>query len=223
MPLTAQAVIDRANDLILDATNTRWSAVELLRWLNDGRRELVTTRPDLYAVVANLTLAAGTKQALPADGDRFLEAIRNMASDGTTPGRAVRPIAREVLDAQFPDWHTEVSGPTRHYTFDERVPKVFYVYPPAVAAAKLEIAYSQEPTEVSAGTSLAQEGPYAAALVDYICYRAFQKDAEFAGNEARAQAHYAVFRNMTGAGDTRDLTASPNTARADADAPASGG
>ena len=34
---------------------------------------------------------------------------------------------------------------------------------------------------------------YANALMDYILYRAFSKDAEFAANAARATAHYGAF------------------------------
>jgi hypothetical protein len=224
MPLTAQAVIDRANDLILDATNTRWSAAELLRWLNDGRREMAITRPDLYAVVSIVPLVAGTKQAIPTDGDRFLDAVRNFDSAGTTPGRAVRPIQREVMDAQFPDWHSEASAATKHFMFDERVPRIFYVYPPAVAAAKLEISYAQSPADIAnTNDELTKEGMYSNALVDYVCYRAFLKDAEFAGNQARSALHYQLFKSAIGEGDARDLSASPNTARADAEMPSSGG
>ena len=216
MPLTAAEVLTRANDLIQDATNTRWSAAELLRWLNDGRREMAILRPDIYATVAVITLAAGTKQSVPADGTRFLDAIRNMAVDGVTPGAAVRPVQREIMDAQYPNWHTEASGATKHFMFDERVPGVFYVYPPAAAAARLEIAYAQAPVDiVNTADELAKEGIYSGALVDFVCYRAFTKDATFAGNLQRAAAAYMQFSNAITGGDARDLSVSPNTSRTD--------
>ena len=34
---------------------------------------------------------------------------------------------------------------------------------------------------------------YANAVQDYVLYRAYTKDSEYAGNAARAQAHYAAF------------------------------
>lgn len=224
MALTAADIITRAGDIIQDQTNVRWPQAELLRWLNDGRREIAIARPDLYAMVAIVTLAAGTKQSIPADGARFLDAIRNFETDGTTPGNAVRPVQREILDAQSPDWHTHVAGEPKHFMFDERVPRTFYVYPPAAATAKLEIAYSQAPTDITVdSTELTQEDIYAGALVDYVCYRAFNKDATYAGNTQRAAAHYMQFKNSITEGDARDLTSSPNTSRIDGMPPRGGG
>ena len=224
MPLTAAQVIARASDLIQDATNTRWSSDELLRWLNDGRRELCIDRPDLYATISVIGLAAGTKQAVPADGLRFLDLIRNMQSDGVTPTTAIRPVQREILDAQNPGWHSDAAGVTKHYMFDERFPRNFYVYPPAVNAAKVELVYSQSPADiVSTGTALTQEDIYTGALVDYVCYRAFLKDATFAGNMQRAAAAYLQFKNAIGSGDGRDLTVSPNVSRTDGVMPTGGG
>lgn len=224
MPLTAAEILTRAGDIIQDQTNVRWPQAELLRWLNDARREICIARPDLYSTVSVVTLAAGTKQSIPADGARFLDAIRNMQTDGTTASTAVRPVQREILDAQNPAWHTDASGATKHFMFDERVPRTFYVYPPATANAKLEIAYSQTPTDIAVtSTQLTQEDIYTGALVDYICYRAFSKDATYAGNIQRAAAAYMQFKNAITEGDARDLSTSPNTARIDGVPPKSGG
>ena len=224
MPLTALDVLARAGDIIQDQTSVRWPQAELLRWLNDGRREIAIARPDLYAVVSVVTLSAGTKQSIPTDGARFLDAIRNMNADGVTPSTAVRPVQREILDAQNPSWHTEASGATKHFMYDERVPRTFYVYPPAAAAAKLEIAYSQTPTDITnTSAQLTQEDIYTGALVDYVCYRAFSKDASYAGNAQRAIAHRTLFDNALTSGDARDLSSSPNTSRIDGMAPKGGG
>jgi hypothetical protein len=35
---------------------------------------------------------------------------------------------------------------------------------------------------------------YGNVLADYILYRAYTKDSEYAGNAQRAQAHYAAFQ-----------------------------
>lgn len=224
MPLTALEVLTRAGDIIQDQTNVRWPQLELLRWLNDGRREICIARPDLYAMVAVVSLSAGTKQQIPTDGARFLDAIRNMQADGITALAAVRPVQREILDAQTPNWHTDTAAVTKHFMYDERVPRVFYVWPPAIAAAKLEIAYSQTPTDITVtSTQLTQEDIYTGALVDYICYRAFSKDATYAGNIQRAAAAYMQFKNSITEGDARDLTSSPNLARIDGVTPQSGG
>lgn len=216
MALTAANILTRASDIIQDQTNVRWPTDELLRYLNDGRREIAIVRPDLYASTSVVTLSAGTKQALPSDGSRFLDAVRNMSgtSPSFTAGRAVRIVEREILDAQKPDWHTETGAATiQHFMFDERNPKVFYVYPPSNGSAKLEIVYSQTPTEITAtSTELTNEDIYAGALVDYVCYRSFSKDSEYAGNAQRAGLHYQQFANSLGIGRQVTVVASPNTA-----------
>ena len=214
MALTANNVLTRAGDIIQDATNVRWPVPELLRYLNDARREIAIARPDLYSTTTPVVLAAGTKQSLPDDGSRFLDAVRNLTGAGNTPGLAVRIIEREVLDAQMPDWHMlpQVSE-IKHFMFDERSPRVFYVYPPAVAATKLEVVYSRTPTEITTTTTeLGDEDIYAGAIVDYVCYRAFSKDAEYAGNLERATRHYQQFANTLGLGARVGAITSPNTA-----------
>lgn len=230
MALTAANVITRAQDILQDTTGVRWPEAELLRYLNDGRREICIVRPDLYAMNTVQTLVAGTKQSIPADGSRFLDAIRNINADNS-PARAVRVVEREVLDAQVPDWHSAPAGTTKHFMFDERTPRVFYVYPPAAANQKLELAYAKNPTEITnVNTELTEEDTYAGALTDYLCYRAFSKDVEYAGNAARAGAHYAQFQGILGVGRSLNIGVSPNTSniggsvpRAAALAAASGG
>lgn len=224
MPLTAGEVLQRAAELLQDVSSVRWTQAELMRWLNDGRRELCIFRPDLYAVTAVIPLAGGTRQQIPDDGTRFIDAIRNMEPDGLTPGPAVRIIEREFLDAHVPNWHAGGPGPVQHFMFDERAPLTFYVYPPAFAASNLEIAYAKEPVEITdTATPLNAERLYTSALVDYVCYRAFAKDATFAGNMQRSAVCYQQFKLAIGEGDARDLATSPNTAKADGVPPRSGG
>lgn len=210
-------LLTRAGDILQDQTNVRWVQAELLRYLNDGRRELAIHRPDLYSVTYTMTLAAGSKQDIPMDGNRFLDATRNVSSAGAV-GRAVRIVEREVLDAQNPDWHTE-DGTTaiKHFMFDERSPKTFYVYPPAVSGTKLDIVYSKSPVDVLTGdlnstSILATEDIYTGVLLDYILYRAFSKDAEYAGNLQRASIHYQMFANSLGIGNRKRYATSPNVA-----------
>lgn len=211
MALTAANVITRAQDLLQDATGVRWAEAELLRYLNDGRRELCIFRPDLYAITYVLSMAAGTRQEIPADGSRFMDAIRNVNADNSV-GRAVRLIEREILDAQNPNWHSTAAGVIRHFMFDERTPRTFYVYPPAANAQKLEIAYSKSPVDISnTSTELTQEDVYAHGLVDYVLYRAFSKDAEFAGNAERAALHYRQFTTLAATGSGITSVVSPNT------------
>jgi len=206
MSIAAQALIRRVVETLQDTTSIRWPVAELVRYLNDGQREIIVHRPDAMVTNASLTLTAGTKQSLPSNGAKLIDVVRNSAGSK----RAIRMCAREILDAQSPGWHN-LSGVTEivHFMFDPRDPKVFYVYPPAQSAgASVDLVYSALPTDIAepaAGTDysavagfISVPDIYSNALQDYVLYRAYTKDSQYAGNEARAQARYAAFANALG-------------------------
>lgn len=212
MTITAQSIVKRATDLIQDQTSVRWPANELVRWLNDGQREVVLHRPDALNTTATVTLAAGSRQdldnmSLTPPPAKLIDITRNMAA--TSQKRAVRLVPRQILDAQIPGWHNLAgSVDIVHHMFDPRDPKTFYVYPPALATAQLEIMYGAFPADMTepadGATHTAVTGNiglpdiYANALLDYILYRAYSKDSEYAGNAARALAHYQAFAGALG-------------------------
>lgn len=199
--VNAQAIIERASVILQDTSNIRWPVNELLNWLNDGQREIVALAPDAYTRTENVLLVPGTKQTIPGIGIRLIDISRNMGVTGATPGRAIRPVDRAVLDAQRPNWHFETaSAEAKHYMFDRRNPKVFYVYPPQPnVPGYVEITYSSAPTDVSQGQPIVIDDIYANALLDYILYRAYSKDAEYTQNAERAQMHYkAALASLAG-------------------------
>jgi hypothetical protein len=204
MAITAQSIIHRVVDILQDTTSVRWPVSELVRYLNDGQREVVLYRPDATIKSATVACDAGPKQTLPDDGAKLIDVIRNSASAGTN--KAVRMVAREVLDAQIPNWYG-LTGELDvvHFTYDPRDPQTFFVYPPALTTTRVDITYSAFPTDVSepaAGSTyddvsgnLDLPDIYGNVVTDYILYRAYSKDSEYAGNAQRAQAHYGAFAN----------------------------
>jgi hypothetical protein len=193
--ITAQSIIDKAETLLLDTTNVRWPVAELLGWLNDGQRHIVSLRPDANPVFANVTLVSGTKQSIPSDGYQLLEVVRNMGANGATPGRAIRRSTLKVLNTQAPEWHAETASTTvEHYMADPRWPKVFFVYPPATAGRQVEVVYSKPPTDVpTVSDVISLDDIYATALLDYVLYRAYSKDYEVPSSAERAVAHYQAY------------------------------
>lgn len=206
MSMTVQSVMDRASILLQDAGNVRWPAAELVGWVNDGRRELVKLKPDVYTQLVTLTLVAGEEQSLPARCVSLQDSPRNVN------GPAVSVTQRGWLDQQFPDWPMGAqSGTIQHFMLDERMPTRFWVYPPAVAGTQLKMLVLSLPTDVSASSTLTDlEELVSGALVDYVCYRAFSKDAEYAGMAERALAHQQLFLNALGAVGAVTLANSPN-------------
>jgi len=222
MSVTVQSVIDRVQTVLQDTTGVRWPVVgELVLWVNDAQREIALLKPDSSATNTTITLATGTKQDIPAAGNRLLKVVRNMsAASGGTGKRAVRLVDREVLDGQTPDWHDPtVSGDAahttvvKHYTYDESNPRNFYVYPGVAGNAYLEIIFSSNPTSVAQNGSLSIPDIFANAILNYVLYMAYMKDAEYAGNAQRAGSHFQLFTtSVTGKGQIDAIT-NPNIER----------
>lgn len=210
--MLASAILDRATIILQDESNVRWTRAELLKWLNDSQREIVLQRPDSLAENATITLAAGTKQSLPSTAIQLLDIVRNSS------GRAIRLVSRAIMDSQQPDWHTQTQSSTiKHYMFDVRDPKHFYVYPPAVVGTQVEAIYSTAPTDCATeAAAIALNDIYANAMVDYVLYRAYLKDADFAGNAQRAVVHFQAFATSLGTKTQLDAALNPNKASANA-------
>ncbi|MEO8296346.1 MAG: DUF6682 family protein [Burkholderiales bacterium] len=229
---------------------TRWTQRELVSWLNDGQKAIAKYMPASCTRVDVIKLTPGTKQSIesiqsanikPGDGSaaanvfgHFLQAVmRNMGADGTSAGRAIRLVDREVLDVNSPDWHSVADPVVSQWIFDPRFPKVFYVSPgvPATPAVWVEVSFLANPVEVLTSGSYGMDGSdttkisvddkYIDDLVNYILARAYMKDAEFAGNANMAAAHTSMFTGsinaqvaaLTGINpNLQSLPLNPNTA-----------
>lgn len=221
--MLASALLQRVQDILQDTTGVRWPEAELLRYLNDAQREIVLHKPDASAVTQSVQLVAGTKQATPAGSLRLLDVIRNMGTNGNTPGNVITLIGRGVLDAQRRGWHAETAeAEADHYVFDVRDPKTFYVYPPVSGTPQqVEAILSIAPAEVTAASqSISLDDIYANIIMDYCLYRAYSKDADFAANLERALTHYQAVAASLGLKTQSSLLYSPRAPSRDTrDAP----
>lgn len=196
--ISARAVINRAKRIIQDQTGVRWPNDELLQWLNSGQREIVSLRPDAGAITETRQLVAGTKQSVPDSSIRVLDIIRNMGLDGSTPGDVVTYVTRNILDTQLRGWHYSTPSPTAvHWTYDDREPRTFYVFPPQPATGRgsIDIIHSECPepctlagvalddgvgtTIASADSLIRIDDIYEPSLVDYVVFRSYNKNQEY--------------------------------------------
>lgn len=213
--ITAGYILTRATNILQDSTNVRWPEDELIDYLNDGQRQIVLFRPDASVKNEAVQLTAGeTKQSIPDAGIRFLNPVRNMGVGGATPGEAIRIVDRDVLDTQRPDWHSRANsyGFIKHIVYDDLDPKTFYVFPKAPATAwYIDVVYSVAPTDCADSDAVISiDDVYANALLDYILYRAFSKDAEYAANQGSAAGYFNSFQNALGIKTKVDGATSPN-------------
>lgn len=205
-------LIDRAEEILQDTTNVRWSQQTLLNYLNDAQREIVLFRPDANPVNASFTLAQSAKQTLPTGGLRLLSLHRNL-SPTTKP---ITNIERRVLDDQVDDWYGTTSTNVEHYVYDPVDPKNFYVYPhPSGGGHTLEIVYSASPSDITISnfssdtTVISLDDLYANPILDFMLYRAYQKDSEFAGDIQRYSGYLQSFQNALGIKNQVDAGTSP--------------
>jgi len=215
--LTGTNLLDRIRDTLQDTTSVRWTEAELLNYINDAQREIVNFRPESSATTTNVQLVTGTKQTLPSGGFRLIKITRNMsdASGGATGKRAIRIVNVDILNTQEPDWHdgnVSTHGTTvKHYVFDDDDPRNYYVYPGVSGNAYVEIVYSAAPTDLSAASeTISVDDIYANAIIDFVLYRAYMKDAEYAGNSQRASTHYQLFTASIGQGGQAQTLLDPN-------------
>jgi hypothetical protein len=215
----AKNILDRAATILQDTTGTRWPQDELLSWLNDAQREVVLLRPDACAVNEAIPVSAGiSRQTLPAAALKLIDIMRNVTVTATDAGEntvssgdAIRRIERRVLDDQVPGWHTETGSAVKHYVYDERDPKSFYVYPALTGEGHIEGIYSSAPADVAvvtADATISLDDIYANAILDYVLYRAYSKDADYAANSQRAVGHYQAFMGSMGATNKADTMTS---------------
>ena len=223
--LTGTNIIDRARFTLQDSSGVRWTDAELLTYLNDGQRELVNFRPEAKATHANVLLAAGTEQTLPSGGLRLIKVTRNMSGSAAdaTGAKSIRIVEEDLLNSIEPDWHDPtVTGASAHgsivknYLFDPDDPKKFYVYPgvKSGSSAYVELIYSKLPTDLSGVSSTIDiEDTYGNAILNFVLYRAYLKDAEFAGNQQRAGSHYQLFIGSVSGGGNAEAILHPNLDR----------
>ncbi len=216
-------VVWRVSVLLQDTSPQfqRWPEREIIHWLNDAQVSITKYLPLACSRVLSMKLAAGTLQSIAsiasADckledgtapgvtvyGTQFLNPRRNMGSTGTTPGRAIRMVERDVLDSQDPDWHTRTASAVSSVVYDPMTPKNFHVTPGVTGTVWMQLAMTSRPTSIpntgtpgselylvdgASTTTISIDDEFVPELVDYVVARANLKDVKYA-DKAAAELH----------------------------------
>lgn len=205
--VTSNEIMQRVNKLLNDPGFTRWPKEELLNYLNDAQRAIVLRRPDSYTVdVDDFACVVGVKQSLPADALKLIDIPRNAS------GKAIRgPYNRQVLDDNYDTWYAgKTATEVELYIYDERNPKTFYVYPGVTPGIELTLVYSKAPPAIDSAANdssevIALDDVYVNAIIEWILYRAYMKDAEYAANPNKSQMHMNAFRSQLGEKSQADV------------------
>lgn len=209
MALQGAALIPKLRTELQDVDMDRWSMAELADALNQSADEIAIQRHDLFSRTVEYKLQPGARQALPEGCFRLVEAI------GNTGGGPISLVeSRRELDISAPGWMTAPGRERiRQYVYDLRDPLHFFVWPPADGVkASLDlvvVAYPQRLAADGAG-AIDLADVYESALLKGGIWKAYAKDAEYAGNAQIMQLAYSAFAS-TLTGDIRaSVVSSPN-------------
>lgn len=197
MTFPAQPLLLAASTVLQDPDRIRWTEPELVDYLNAGIKALITARPDTSSKKAPFTPEKGARQTIPVEAVAFIDIIGN--TSGTQ--RAITKVDMALLNAFSRDWQSGRQYPVaRHFMFDPRDPRTFYLEPPSNGAGRIDLLYSVFPADLSDGTGDVQlSTQWANALLNYVLGRAYAKDAEYGGNATAAAAYMGAFANEIGA------------------------
>lgn len=213
MTFTVRNVMESASITLVDVANTRWPLTELLSYVNDGLIEISGLKPNACTQTVTLELGTGTLQTVPAPYSMLSRVTRNMivahdAPGGPVGGAVIRALKdTSVLDSYMPRWQSDENlfGPTvKHVIYDLANPRQFYVAPGNDGTGLIEAVVGVTPEAIpvpsspgdiaSYETVIPLQDVYKPILQDYVCFRAFSKDAGIPASEARAAKHLDLFR-----------------------------
>lgn len=220
MAVLISGLLRRAGRILQDVTGVRWDEPELLDWFNDARRELAVVKPAEFAQRLPVQLVAGTLQSLPAEAFQLLRVDCNLITvDPRLPGRVLTVVDRRVMNTMHPRWQEDEAFPfesqAKHYVYDDAEPNTFHVFPGNDGTGAVEVSAAVLPDDAdNANQPIGVRDIFANALLDYVLYRAFAKDADHPGNAERSGGHYAAFASAVGAKSSIEAVVNPTEVNA---------
>lgn len=205
-------IIPTITDVLVDAGMTTFSKDAIVRAIYQGLVVTTSYRPDACVSIDIVTLAAGIQQALPAGAQRLLDAYYNIGAGEVDVSPAIEMHSKGDKDQLDPGWLDEAPGSTIYEVlYDERLPDVFWVSPPAVAGTKIKIGVTRVPDPLDVNTTDTTAFPlkekYAPPVIEWALYLLFGGDKPETPNYGRAMDHKATFFNLLGVKAQSDSSA----------------
>lgn len=194
--MTPAEIIAEARVLIQDTlTPRRYSDAELLQFVRRTLQRMAILRPDLFAVIEPLAVAAETAlQSCPADSVRLIEVFQVQG------GGTIVEVSRQTLDRTVPGWYTELAGQPVNFMRHVRNPNRFFLHPRPSAGVSVVVEYAQAPPAYTLGQTILHPAPvYFPVIVDGVVFLAESVDNEHV-NSGRAKMFHDLFKQALGEG-----------------------
>jgi hypothetical protein len=214
MSVTAAQVIALVRDQLQDPAITPvWSDATLWTYIDDAQLRFLSVKPALFSQRLRwvfLATGAGTatQPALAATNTVSLTLpssvyeLFDMLDTGTSVV-TLTPLSRTTirdLDANVPNWRTAAAGVPSHFVYSPDTDRdTYFLYPPPAVGTAVSVVAAVNPTLITAsGTLMSVADAFMPAIVDYVCFRALMRDAEYAANDARSQSFYQLAMQSIG-------------------------
>jgi hypothetical protein len=197
--MTPQDIINQARHITNDADTApsiaRQTNDELVSYVNEGIKEAVFIRPDLFSTVGDMVCVADhCEQCIT-----FMDAVQLLDVLCIHDGRALTPFDRSSMDLFRPGWRMDPAGQAENWSPLNGDPLKFFVYPKAPPGQVLDVRYVRNPAVYALNDTIGDlPESFLPALADYVVYRTESKDDEHVLTQ-RAAAHYAAFKSKFGA------------------------
>lgn len=192
-------IVSQVQRRIVDEDAIRWTLEDLMDYLNSAVKSTILMRPDANALSLEVLCVEGAKQETPEGINLLFNVVRNVGGNAI-----LGPYPLSTLDNYNPNWiNEEPKDATDTYLYDERSPRVFYLYPPVKSGTKVEIIGSFIPEPLSkinydSGDYMPLPPVFDNAVIEYMVYLAFSQDNEFAANANKANLSLAAFHTLLG-------------------------
>lgn len=196
--MTPKDIITGARHILndTDTTTPRQSDAELLGYVNDGLREMVTVQPALFSTIGDMACDADAcEQSITFEDSAVL--IEVLCIHG---GNALTPFDMAAMSAFHPGWRADPGGPARQWSRFPNDMLRFYIHPKAPATLQvLDVRYARLPgtydfddTIIDIPTTLQP------ALIDYVVYRSEAKDNEHVLSQRAGQFYQSFVAKVKG-------------------------
>lgn len=212
-------LIKHVTDALNDAEMVTWEKDKVVRAIYQGIVSTTGYRPDACTAIEVVTLDSGVQQSLPDGAQRLLDAYCNVAEDDSDASPPLEIHTKSDKDQLDPTWYGEAaSGTIYEVLYDERMPDVFWVSPPALEGTKIKLGVTRVPAPLNPEQSSATEFPlkekYQPAVIAWALYLLFGGDKPESPNYGRALDHKATFFNLLGVKAQSDSSAAKWAQRA---------
>lgn len=202
--VTVKHLVLMALDLLKDEGNDYWSEPDLVNFYNRSASAVVSLRPDANTVNSVIKLAAGASQTIPSRGNKLIDVIRNMGTDGETPGVAITATDKQLMGLYEPSWPTATQDDeVRNWASVSG--RRFVVYPPNDGNGHVEIVMAETPPQINHdGGGLWEvalvgvEDEYVNAVFYHMMFLSHSKDGDLPGDENLARHYYGLFQAALG-------------------------